>query len=379
MAVPSSRAQPLPERIASLDAVRGIAAVIVVIYHILLVLPAFDAQSESWIVELIKSWPLRLLWGGDEAVIVFFVLSGFVLAPSFLGLAAPTWGVFALRRLLRLYPAYVVSLLVAAGCSAALSTHHIDGLSDFFNNGWSRPIEAAAVLRGALFLDDSSNINVVVWTLVIEMRVSLIFPILIAATMRLGPVAALVFFSAVSVTTIMVAPLVSTGGWLGAAMLTLLKTSYFLIFFVVGILLAAHRSVLIARLSGAWRDTRIAVFVLGIGLLGSNGKLPYEVGWLAVGLGFALVLSVILSTPEIENWLHWPVLQWLGKISYSLYLSHIVVLYSLFYTLHHTFPPPVIMALVLPASLGVAWALWFFVERPSITWSRRIATARSAR
>ena len=54
-------------------------------------------------------------------------------------------------------------------------------------------------------------------------------------------------------------------------------------------------------------------------------------------------------------------LRWLGKISYSLYLSHDVLLLAL----------P--LAVALPLILPVAWALWWAVERPSILWSRMVA------
>ena len=52
--------------------------------------------------------------------------------------------------------------------------------------------------------------------------------------------------------------------------------------------------------------------------------------------------------------------QWLGKISYSLYLSHWVVLSAL--------GPWWGFAAALP----VAWTIWWLVERPSILASRKI-------
>ncbi len=57
-------------------------------------------------------------------------------------------------------------------------------------------------------------------------------------------------------------------------------------------------------------------------------------------------------------------LLWLGKVSYSLYLSHSVVL--------HAVGPALGVVLVLP----VAWLVWWTVERPSIAWSRRVWAAK---
>ncbi len=61
--------------------------------------------------------------------------------------------------------------------------------------------------------------------------------------------------------------------------------------------------------------------------------------------------------------------QWLGMISYSLYLSHSAVIRIL---------GPWGCPLVLPMSLAVAYAIWWAVERPSITLSRMVARPRRA-
>jgi hypothetical protein len=75
-------------RLPSLDGLRGVAALIVVVHHTLLTVPSLSVAyfldgpaavrgSKAWWL----SWtPLHLIWAGGEAVIVFFVLSGFVLA-----------------------------------------------------------------------------------------------------------------------------------------------------------------------------------------------------------------------------------------------------------------------------------------------------------
>jgi peptidoglycan/LPS O-acetylase OafA/YrhL len=64
-------------RLRSLDGLRGLAALIVVIHHSLLVVPGlaapyFGQSTQSSIQELLAYSPLHLLWAGTEAVFLFF-------------------------------------------------------------------------------------------------------------------------------------------------------------------------------------------------------------------------------------------------------------------------------------------------------------------
>ncbi len=80
-------ARPAPTgRWKGLDGLRGLAAIVVVLHHSLLTSPSLalayfggpkaPVGSPSW---LLTYTPLHLVWAGPEAVLVFFVLSGFVL------------------------------------------------------------------------------------------------------------------------------------------------------------------------------------------------------------------------------------------------------------------------------------------------------------
>ncbi len=62
--------------------------------------------------------------------------------------------------------------------------------------------------------------------------------------------------------------------------------------------------------------------------------------------------------------------QWLGKISYSLYLSHAIVVAAAVRALG-----PWGGVITLPAVFAIAWAVWRTVEQPSIGWSRRVGQA----
>jgi hypothetical protein len=78
-----------PKRYLALDAVRGIAAVVVLVYHSLSTPPAWSdvvvhGVYRTQLTAVFGRAPLNLLWDGRAAVNVFFALSGFVLALMFL-------------------------------------------------------------------------------------------------------------------------------------------------------------------------------------------------------------------------------------------------------------------------------------------------------
>jgi peptidoglycan/LPS O-acetylase OafA/YrhL len=81
------------------------------------------------------------------------------------------------------------------------------------------------------------------------------------------------------------------------------------------------------------------------------------------------IAGAFLSRAEFTNqFLESRIPQWLGKISYSLYLSHVLVLtiFANAFGLWGT-------VAALPVIFAAAWTLWFLVEHPSILLSRRTA------
>jgi peptidoglycan/LPS O-acetylase OafA/YrhL len=80
-------------RLRSLDALRGIAALVVVFHHALMVFPQ-EATAPNGLSDL-RNWldplawlrwsPSRVILAGRPAVILFFILSGLVLTLPFLG------------------------------------------------------------------------------------------------------------------------------------------------------------------------------------------------------------------------------------------------------------------------------------------------------
>jgi peptidoglycan/LPS O-acetylase OafA/YrhL len=100
--------------IASLDGVRAIACLSVVVYHLTLVT---TQDIRLWYPQNLPPLVSTLMYAGDTGVTLFFVLSGFLLfmpyakALLFDGSWPSTWH-FYLRRALRILPAYYATLLL---------------------------------------------------------------------------------------------------------------------------------------------------------------------------------------------------------------------------------------------------------------------------
>ncbi|MFK3981417.1 acyltransferase family protein [Micromonospora sp. NPDC050397] len=98
-------------RIAFLEGVRGIAAFLVVLQHLLATeYPAFE------------QWTQQNVDFGRVGVVAFFLVSGYVIPLSLAGQTLPT---FAVRRFFRLYPVYWLALAVYAVIHADEIVGHV--------------------------------------------------------------------------------------------------------------------------------------------------------------------------------------------------------------------------------------------------------------
>ncbi len=123
---PSSGPSPPPRRLWQLDGIRGATAIYVVLHH-------WAGSSSTIPVWLHKG----LLSFGQEAVIIFFLLSGFVIGWSSLGRSQQTFYQYFIRRFRRIYFPFLVSLLLVFAITVS-------------NQGWSTVIEKPGLLTTLL-------------------------------------------------------------------------------------------------------------------------------------------------------------------------------------------------------------------------------------
>jgi peptidoglycan/LPS O-acetylase OafA/YrhL len=339
--------------------------------HLLLSTTRFSDASVDGDTMAIGSWswlfahtPAHIVWAGEEAVLVFFVLSGLVLAMP--ATRRPMrWRSYYPQRLLRLYlpvwgaVVFSVAMLYVAPRAASL------GRSTWLNvQADVSPWEA---VTDGLLLNGVGNLNTPLWSLQWEVAFSLLLPLyffLARSSARVAILRVAVILALVAVGTLIASPAVRL-----------------LPIFGLGVLIAFQREPLDA--AAQWIEARdrsqarliwTVLSVLTVILLTARwtlGGLPGESPLLkAAGSGamvFGACLTVMLAMycPAARAALERPSVQWVGKRSFSLYLIHEPIIVSLAFLLPTTFSPWRRGAITLAVVLAATILFYRLVEMPA--------------
>lgn len=374
------------DRIKSLDSIRGLAALTVVVHHCLLVFPAFYALQSGSGVEpgaghrLLAFSPLHLGWAGTEAVILFFVLSGFVLALPFVSGREVVTSRFIAKRVCRIYLPYIVAVGASTAILLLFTFEETSGASQWFKDMWAvRPDWTGMLDIVAMGGRQTHNVDTAAWSLVHEMRASLIFPFLAYLIARLDWKVCLLGGFSLSIAGYAVS---SPGGFE-----SLWGTAFYLGFFVLGAVLALHRGAVSewGRRLSERRGRALLVLSLAGGLYLWRWLVPipaaangFVVAWMVAG-GSALLFAVVLGSGRLTAVLSVRPLQWLGRVSYSLYLTHTIVLLALVHSLDGALPLVVIAGIAPLVALPVAAAFYKAVESPSMALAAKVGSAPTPR
>lgn len=375
-------------RIHAFDALRGLAACAVVISHLLLVMrgqqDAAYASFYQWI-QTFEMTPLRLLWAGQAAVVLFFTLSGFVLY-LMLDRARLSLPAYATKRLVRLYIPYLAAIALGILGTALVGSHSLTGFNGWINKFWSWPISFKSVAEQLLFVGqfNADRYDFTSWTLVHEMRISLLFPLLFIMVRRLHWCAALAPFVVISATLIIVRqPAFNIASFMAGGGLTAWMYSlHYLLAFAIGASLAHQRRTLLSYYANLPLRWRIGWWLACLLLLTYGGRslswlglvtlMPYD--W-PLMLAAALLLIGVAAEPAVRRCLERPSLLYLGRISYSLYLFHPLVLLAMLHVFVGRLPLGVILLATPILSLIVSDLAYRLLERPSIALARQASTA----
>jgi peptidoglycan/LPS O-acetylase OafA/YrhL len=374
-------------RYRTLDSARGIAAFVVLLHHCFMSLAGGGEDRAAILREGIYAplgWlyatPLRLAVSGPAAVLLFFVLSGFVLTLSVRSSPRPTPVAFAISRFARIWLPFAFVILCSAALSLLLAGRAVAGASPWFHAQWGQGATPGNLVRHLLMTGTGIDLDSPMWSLIHELRISLLFPLLVFITLRLGYRALVLSVFASLICTYLAGNLAMRGG-----MASLVSTGIYVYFFVIGILIAVHRDRLQQMLIRAPKFGVPLLWILALAGLGiAPGDTSHIVAFnselLLLLNGLAAALVILLCT--IDGWaaklllLRIPL--FLGRISYSLYLTHVVVISSLVHALGTQVPLATSILVSIPISLAVADICQRFVERPSQSFGKQMAAAIAA-
>ncbi|MGI2907964.1 acyltransferase family protein [Tolypothrix sp. VBCCA 56010] len=370
------KAQKKRLRLQYLDGLRGLAAVYVVLVHIE---PSIGEQLPNWLQLFMK-----ILRYGRVSVVVFIILSGYVLMASVVrspnGYVAGGLLGYIKRRSRRILPPYYATLFFCVLLAAVIFI-----LEKFTSFQWNE-IAAKGPFSPYFSLSDfcyhlllihnlSSetymSINPPLWTVATEWQLYFIFPLFLLPIWRRFGLTSVV----IAAFLIGIAPLYLFNGLFETA------SPWFLGLFALGMAAAdiglSQKSKLIAiRNSLPWGV--LTIIFTGVAFLTEWRKLGLHI-WISESFfGLASACLFIYCTkfaiadkklPSILRVFEHPIAIALGVFSYSLYLTHGLVLVLVRYFLFSLQLSPVLFAVTsytlgLATSLVIAYLFYLLFERP---------------
>jgi peptidoglycan/LPS O-acetylase OafA/YrhL len=335
------------QKITTVEACRGLAAMLVVLYH------ASGGAFEHYFGYRPTSW----FQFGRAGVDFFFVLSGFIiLHVHFADIGRPDrWTHFAWRRVMRIYPVYwIVTLIVLI---AALA---IPAMA-----AWAQMEPAALVKSFLLWPQAHEPLVTVAWTLEHEMLFYTLFGIAVLSR-GLG----------MAVLALWLVAILAAFAWPqpSSIVLRFVTSPYNFEFFIgMGAALLLRRGPVPAP---------ILAVGLGAAMFLATGTaenmelgLPGPTRYLGYAIGAALVLLGLAELERSRGWRAPAVLVLLGASSYSIYLVHLnaVILSAKILAWLGAglmVPKLVLFGFVVAAGTAAGLVFYLLIERPLLAFLR---------
>lgn len=345
------------ERFLFADGLRGLAALWVVLFHL------EEGKHIPFLLQALPEWLGHCLFSnGHLGVPVFLVLSGYVMAWTVrkIRLNSQSSASFLMRRLTRLSPPYYFSILFAIVFLILKAIQIKD---------WSIIPSWPSIAAHALYIEKLFGfkyINSVYWTLWIEIQFYIFFIVVLLVvdnlkkdavnhTARYTAFYVIALFSLLWPLKVLTDPVWPEG---------------FIRFWY------CFSAGLMASWTLAFPDKKhelMAIFyymaILGIGLY------VHDLFVIIAG-ATAMLLFIAGKFNYMSKWLNWSWIQFLGMISYSLYLLHNPLTGATANILRKILHPGlvtdiVISVVTISVSIFVAWLAYKLIELPSIRLSHR--------
>ncbi len=376
MQAKSEQTAPLRGHIPALDGVRGFAAATVFIYHY-----GGGAQSGNPVLRIVGT-AIHFGWAG---VSLFFVLSGFLISGILWdGYKKPNWWKrFYARRSLRIFPLYYLAILIAVlvGIFVAVPGTTLAPFWIYFLYLGNIPALGSqlAHLPQALPLGHF-------WSLAVEEQFYLIWPFLLVLCVGKRNTAKRLILA-----------------------LCILSLAYRVVLLAFHAPYAWQGEFLFGRagelLAGAWLALSLrgdsnererifrwlpAVLVAsGIALVaiiaasqgpGFETPLMSTIGLFICSLFFTSIVASCLRPGVIQTIFQFPFLRWLGKISYGIYVYHLLLRNGFYWITDHLVPNAernarlgILFCVALVGTLAVASLSFYTFESAFLRIKDRVA------
>ncbi len=341
-------------RLPALDGLRAVAVFTVILYH-------FGFVSIP----------------GDLGVNAFFVLSGFLitwlLLQEFNRTGHLAVGEFYARRMLRIAPAYYGFLFLI------YVEEHVRGYQ------W----DVSLTLSGLCYVVNYYNVlkghpNTAIahaWSLGVEQQFYVLWPLLLGLVVSKGTKA---------VGLVIATVIVAVAGWRSIAYLGMGASSSYvynafetrLDCLAIGCLTAVccqssrFKSVIVSLSMGAVSPIMTLILLL-YSRIGGSESYHYSIGFTIDSILLAiLMMQLLIKSQEVWwSWIDHPVMIYLGRISYSLYLYHLLALGIA----ARIVPAPVSARLAFSMVTCVMFASisYWLIEVPFLQWKKALTISRT--
>jgi peptidoglycan/LPS O-acetylase OafA/YrhL len=353
-----------PARVPELDGLRGMAILLVVVFHYVK-----NSVVRTGVLYSLTLAPLRLTWSGVQ---LFFVLSGFLIGGILLDTKRKEgyYRTFFGRRFHRIFPLYYAWFALFL-IGLTLPVPILDGMFNKLIPVWSYPLylqNIVMAVRGNM----GAQWLFVTWSLAVEEQFYVVLPLLIrklevrtlerlliAAIVAAPIIRSTLFFLGVGYSNML---LLSCADCLGSGVL-------------IALLVRRPDSWLnrIPRRFFCWTFLILACGVVALTIKIST-TLMYTAGytWLSLFYANLLILTMVKPGHIEKRMFRTKLLVWMGTVSYGIYLFHEGIRGLLFYLLEGR-PAQIddwssvgITALAVVTTFLLAEISWRFFERPIV-------------
>jgi exopolysaccharide production protein ExoZ len=353
----------LKRNLDSIQCLRGFAAVAVALHHASIQIeelaPFKDGTKTFWLAQHFSTYV------GAIGVDIFFLISGFIMAYTTYLKPEMTGTEFLQRRFVRIYPLYWFFSFVVIGLQ----------LTPWI--GWN-PVSLSDSIKAFLLYPEFVHYSGMTfvrpvflaqgWTLIYEVLFYLLFATFIAFSplRRAGLITAV--FGLLALTGTLLIP---------GRPETALVTDSILLEFSLGLIIGWAFTTDRVRVTRPWLITGLSVSAaILVAELLCFDRFRETPRLLHFGLPSLLLVGSLILSPVAESW-HYPrFLKLLGDASYSIYLTHTIVL-LLFHTGYirlgfmQALPYDLYFGLLITVIVASGLVSYFLVEKPLLNLCRR--------